>query len=257
MNEKSSDVPAINKMNQIFDLLALEHKGLSQTAICNHLNLPKATVSRLINTLHSMGFLEQDNKAGLYTLGAKLLTLGNIVNKRLNLSSIATPIMEKLSESLNEMVKLSIMRGDIIYPLVNIECKKAIRITLDSGTVYPPYIGAAGKLLLSLSSDGSKYFNNVLPNIDLVKYTKNTITDLTKLEQTLNEIKKLGYSWDNQEESSGIYAIAAPIYNSIGEVIAALSIPFFGDYKEKKEAYLPILINCANEISQYMGFLNK
>ena len=210
MNEKNSDVPAIDKMNQIFDLLALENKGLSQTAICNHLNLPKATVSRLINTLHSMGYLEQESKAGLYSLGAKLLTLGNIVDKRLNLNTIAAPILEKVSESLNEMVKLSIIRGDVIYPLVNIESKKAMRITLDSGAVFHPYIGAAGKLLMALTEDGKEYQKKIR-DVKLEKYTKSTITDHGILEETLEKIRELGYSWDNQEESSGIYAIAAPV----------------------------------------------
>jgi len=257
MIEKNGDVPAINKMNQIFDLLALEPKGLSQSTISSLLDLPKATVSRLINTLHGMGYLEQENKAGLYTLGAKLLTLGNIVNKRLNLNTIATPIMERLCNSLNEMVKLSIMRGNIIYPLVSIESKKAIRITLDSGTVYPPYIGAAGKLLLSLTDEGKEYYNTILPNVSMVKYTKNTIVDMNTLDEAISEIKTLGYATDNQEESVGIYAVAAPIYNSTGQVIGALSIPFFGDYNEKKERYLPILLKCAEEISLSMGYYNK
>ncbi len=254
MIEKNGDVPAINKMNLIFDLLASEHKGLSQSVICNELNLPKATVSRLINTLHGMGYLEQDKKVGLYTLGAKLLTLGNIVNKRLNLNTIAAPIMESLCESLNEMVKLSIIRGDVIYPLISIESKKAIRITLDSGTVFPPYIGAAGKLLLCLTKEGERYYKNTLPKIDMVKYTKNTITDMDKLDSALDEIMRSGCAFDEQEESAGIYAIAAPVYDSNGEVIAAISIPFFGDYSEKKDRYMPILLECAKEISQSMGY---
>lgn len=256
MKEKNSDVPAIHKMNLIFELLALESKGLSQATISNKLDLPKATVSRLINTLHGMGYLEQDIKGGLYSLGAKLLTLGNIVDKRLNLTAIASPIMDKLSESLNEMIKLSIIRGNIIYPLANIESKKAIRITLDSGTVYPPYIGAAGKLLLALTKEGANYFKNILPTINMVKYTKNTITDMDKLTIVMEDIQKNGYAFDEQEESPGIYAIAAPIYNSDTEVIAAVSIPFFGDYNEKKNRYLPILLECANEISQSMGYNN-
>ncbi len=257
MIEKNGDVPAINKMNLIFDLLASEHKGLSQSTICNELDLPKATVSRLINTLHGMGYLEQDNKAGLYTLGAKLLTLGNIVDKRLDLTTLATPIMERLSESINEMVKLSIIRGLVIYPLVNIESKRAIRITLDSGTVFPPYIGAAGKLLLCLTNEGESYYKDSLPKIGMVKYTKNTITDMDKLDSALDEIMRSGYAFDNQEESVGIYAIAAPVYNSVGEVIAAVSIPFFGDYSDKKDKYLPILLKCAEDISQSMGYIKR
>lgn len=255
MIEKSSDVPAINKMNLIFNLLASEHKGLSQATICSKLDLPKATVFRLINTLHSMGYLEQEIKSGTYSLGAKLLTLGNIVSKRLDLNTAAIPVMEKLSETLGEMVKISIMRGNVVYPLQSIESKKAIRITLDSGTVYPPYNGAAGKLLLSMNNEGKKYVKEVLPHIEMQKYTDYTITDIKGLKIALKDINKKGYSWDNQEESEGIYAIAAPVYDSNKEVMAAVSIPFFGDFEEKKNRYLPLLQECANEISISMGFI--
>lgn len=254
MINNSSGVPAINKMNLIFDLLASEHQSLSQATICSKLNLPKATVSRLINTLHGMGYLEQDNKSGTYSLGAKLLTLGNIVSKRLDLSNIALPLIENLSDSLGEMVKISIIRGDVVFPLISVESKKAIRITLDSGTVYPPYNGAAGKLLLSMTKEGKKYIDKTLPNIQMIKYTENTITNIKDLKEALEEIQKNGFAWDNQEDSAGIYAIAAPIYNSISEVIAAISIPFFGNYKKKKEKYLPLLMDCAHRISKSMGY---
>ena len=60
MGEKNSDVPAIDKMNNIFNLLAEEDRGLSQTQICNRLQLSKATVSRLINILVGMGYLENE-----------------------------------------------------------------------------------------------------------------------------------------------------------------------------------------------------
>ncbi len=257
MIEKSSDVPAINKLNLIFDLLASEHRGLSQAAICTKLNLPKATVSRLINTLHGMGYLEQDSKEGTYSLGAKLLMLGNIVNQRLNLNTISKPYLEKLSDSISEMVKLSIIRGDLIYPIITIESKKSIRITLDSGTVFPPYIGAAGKVLLSLSSAGQEYKKNVLPFTELKKYTENTVSDLKELYSLLDQIVLDGYSCDKEEESTGIFAIAAPIYDSNSQVIAAVSIPFFGDYEKKKSKYLPLLLNCAQEISRAIGYFHK
>ena len=253
MTEKNNDVPAINKMNLIFDLLATEHDSITQAYICSKLDLSKATVFRLINTLLRMGYLEQDNK-GLYSLGAKLLTLGNIVNKRLDLTTIATPFIVNLSETLNEMVKLSIFRGEVVYPLICRESKTSMRITLDSGTVFPPYIGAAAKLLLALTPEGANYMKNILPSIRLKKYTKNTLSSLKEITDAVNKIILDEIAFDNGEESDGIYAIAARIYGSDGVVQAAVSIPFFGNYKEKKEEYLPFLKKCSNEISISMGY---
>lgn len=255
MAEKNKNVPAIDKMNLIFDLLATEAKGLSQSSISSRLNLPKATVSRQINTLCCMGYLEQEYKSGLYTLGAKLLALGNIVNSRLDLSVLSAPHIEELSTTIEEMVKVSIMRGDAVYPIASCESSKAIRITLDSGTVFPPYIGAAAKLLLALSRDGKKYSSEFLPYVPLKSYTAYTITDLNELNLILDEIRTSRVAFDNQEESEGIYAIAVPVYNSDSEVIAAVSIPYFGDHKSKKNKYLPLLQICAENISKSMGYI--
>ncbi len=91
----------------------------------------------------------------------------------------------------------------------------------------------------------------------MIPYTKNTITDLEKFARVLNKIRSDGFAFDNQEESEGIYAIAVPVYNSRSEVIAAISVPFFGDYKVKREKYLPLLYNCAGEISKSMGYIKE
>ncbi len=253
MSEKN-EVPAIEKMNRIFDLLVSESKGLSQASICSQLEMPKATVSRLINTLCGMGYLEQDTTGGFYSLGAKLLALGNIVNQRLDISVISAAFIEKLSQTTDEMVKVSILRGDVVYPVQSCESKKAIRITLDSGTVFPPYIGAAGKLLLAMTAQGTRYTEDFLPYVKIKSFTEYTITDYEKLLESIEEIKTQGYAVDLQEESEGIYAIALPVFDSQSDVIAAVSIPFFGDFELKKEKYMPLLKICTEEISKSMGY---
>lgn len=253
MAEKN-EVPAIDKMNRIFDLLASDVNGLSQASICSLLDIPKATVSRLINTLCTMGYLEQEPSSGLYTLGAKLLALGNIVNKRLDISAVSAPYISKLSNSIDELVKVSIMRGDVVYPVQRCESRKAIRITLDSGTVFPPYIGAAGKLLLAMTETGRKYTRDFLPHLEMKSNTSHTITDYTELLKIIKQISIDGFAVDDQEESEGIYAIALPVYDSYSEVVAAVSIPFFGDFNDKKEHYMPLLKSCTEEISRSMGY---
>jgi len=254
MDKQSSAVPALDKMDLIFNLLARSPEGLSQASIVTDLKLPKATVSRMINRLKELGYLEQNHFTGLYTLGAKLLTLGNIVNRRLDLADLAAPSLKALSEDINEMVKLSIMRGDTVYPLRSFESRRAVRITLDSGTVYPPYIGAAGKLLLALTEEGLNYRRKLLPQIEMKSFTPYTITDKEELQRTLDQISHERIAYDNQEESEGIFAIAMPVYNSFGETVGAVSIPFFGDFRNKAESYRSRLKACTDKISRSMGY---
>ncbi|MBB6480717.1 IclR family transcriptional regulator [Spirochaeta isovalerica] len=254
MEKQNSAVPALDKMDLIFDLLTRTPEGLSQSVIASELQLPKATVSRMINRLTGQGYLEQDHLTGLYNLGAKLLTLGNIVNQRLDVAALAAPHMKELAREIDEMVKLSIMRGDTVYPLCSFESRKAVRITLDSGTVYPPYIGAAGKLLLALTEEGRLYRQNVLPSIVLKSYSPYTIADKAKLEEVIDRIAVEKIAYDHQEESEGIYAIAMPVFNSLGETAGAVSIPFFGDFESKSENYKSRLKACTDMISRSMGY---
>lgn len=254
MDKQNSTVPALDKMDLIFDLLASSAYGLSQAQICQQLGLPKATVSRMINRLGELGYLEQNQDRGLYSLGAKLLTLGNLVNKRLDIAVIASSHLEDLSREINEMVKLSIMRSGTIYPLRSFESSKAMRITMDSGTVYPPYIGAAAKLLLALTDEGHSYCEKILPQVELEAWSPFSIKDKRILMDLLKEIREKNVAFDMQEESEGIYAIAMPVLNSSGQVIAAVSIPFFGDFESKKEKYYPMLKKCTENISLSMGY---
>lgn len=254
MDRQGSAVPAIDKMDLIFELLADSPVGLSQAVISSRLDLPKATVSRMINRLAELGYLDQNHLSSQYSLGAKLLILGNLVNKRLDIASVAAPHLSDLSAATDEMVKLSVMRGDTVYPLRTIESSRAVRITLDSGTVYPPYVGAAGKLLLALTEEGRRYRENILPSIELTARTPYTITDRAVLETVLETIRSEKTAYDRQEESEGIYALAMAVYDSAGAVAAAVSIPFFGDFKSKAEKYRPLLKECVENISRSMGY---
>ncbi|MFO7729817.1 MAG: IclR family transcriptional regulator [Spirochaetia bacterium] len=212
MEKLNSAVPAIDKMDSIFDLLARSTDPLSQAYIVSELDLPKAKVFRMINRLTKLGYLEQSYQTNLYTLGAKLLTLGNIVKGRLNIAALASPHMKSLSLEINEMVKLSIMRGDTVYPLRSFASRKAVRITLDSCTVYPPYIGAVGKLLLAMTDEGREYRETVLPPLSIQAFTSHTIIDKDELDKVLIRIADEQVAYDFQEESEGIYAMAMPSF---------------------------------------------
>jgi DNA-binding IclR family transcriptional regulator len=251
MESGNSDVPAIEKMDAVLSVLLDQRRGMTQAEICIETSLAKASVSRLVNALQVRGYLEIED--GRISLGPKLILLGGAASRRVDLVERSRAKIKALSEEIREMVKLSVLRGSAVFPLLTCESPDPIRITLDSGSHFPPYIGAAGKLLLALSEEGFRYLDEVLPTVSMRTHTDFSITDHGQLLAALDDIRSRGFATDLQEETPGIYAIAAPIYDAGSRVIAALSIPFFGDFDDKTRRYLPLLQQYAAEISVSLG----
>ncbi len=255
MVDQLSPVPAIDKMDLIFRCLSGSDAKLTQSEICVKTGLAKATVSRLVNSLQERGYLEQS--ASGFSLGPKLMVLGARAERGLDIASAAGPHIASLSGKIEEMVKVSVLRSGRVYPVASCESPSPIRITLDAGTVFPPHIGAAGKLLLALSREGQRYRQGLDDGSSLEARTPFSITSLSELDLAIEKVKENGIASDYQEETLGIYAVAAPVFNSRSEVIAALSVPFFGDFEQKRNDYMPLAVSCADDISRSMGYHPK
>ncbi len=251
MNE--TQVPAIEKMHRIFMLLMKYEHGFTLTEVINELELSKATAFRMLTHLSSLGYLDYDNPSSRYSLGPLLISLGNHAKRRIDLKVTAHPHLVELAEEVQETVKLSIYRDNTIFVLDSIDSPKRMRIVVDQGAYFPPHIGAAGKLLLAFQDE--KIIDEYMKR-PLDRYTEHTITDPIALTKVLKQIRAQGISFDLEEESLGIKAIASPIFDEIGAVIGAVSIPYLAHvYEEKKEKDLiDSLCRYSAAISSVIGY---
>jgi DNA-binding IclR family transcriptional regulator len=55
-------------------------------------------------------------------------------------------------------------------------------------------------------------------------FTRSTITDLGRLQADLTEVRRRGYSIDDEEIEDGLRCIGAPVRDHSGRVVAAVSI---------------------------------
>jgi len=247
-------VQSVNRALDILECFGQEKSEWGLSELSQKLNLAPSTIHRLLNTLIKRGYIEQDVKLGKYKIGNNFLMLSGSVLNKCSLRIIAKPLLEELSRKTEETVHLCILSSNNqVFYLDKIESPKSISIISRIGQTLPPHVSGVGKVLLAHLSD--EQLEKVLGQLELKRFTKNSITDKDQLKSELLKIRQQGYALDNQELEEGLICIASPIFNLEGKVIAAISIsgPTFRLNSKIKE-YIPLVKRTAISISELMGY---
>lgn len=219
--ENKCKVPAIEKADKIFNYLYSKERA-TQTEISKELNIPKASVNRILSVLLNLKYLEQEER--YYSLGEKFYYFSNKQEKYTLIKNISRPYLEELSLKFKETFKISILDYDKIRTIVKVESSDLIKIPVSENAIFPLHAGAASKILICQLSDATL---NKLLERTLPKYTENTIIDREELKKELIKINSKKIAFDNMEHSQNIKAVAVPILNKNNRIIAAMSCPSF------------------------------
>ena len=235
-------VPAMEKIDKIFNYLYLKEKA-SQADISRDLNIPKATVNRLLYTLVIMEYICLIGKE--YSLGNKFDYFSS-KNENYNLiKNIAYPYLEELSLKFKETFKVSVFDKNKIRVIASVESNDYYKITVSENAVFPLHAGAASKILICQLSEAK--LNSLLPEF-LPKYTENTITNRNDLKNELFKVNIKKIAFDNMEHSNSISAVAIPIFDKTNKIIAALSCPFFS--REANQKHIDDIIIAMKEVCE-------
>jgi DNA-binding IclR family transcriptional regulator len=216
------NVRAVERALQILGCFDDEHPERGVSEIAQEVNLHKATTHRIVTTLVNYGFLERAADGQKYRLGLELTDLGFKVLRRMDLRREALPYMSMLVGRWDEACDLSVFDQGKVFYIEVIQGSHALTISASVGLRLPAHSTASGKIFLAHlpTSELEDYLSN-----PLVAYTDNTLTSPEKIRQQLAEIRQQGYSVDDQETEVGIRAVAAPIRDQTGKVVAAMSMP--------------------------------
>ncbi len=175
---------------------------------------------RLIKTLESRGFLQRVGDH--YRVGTRLLALGEQAAKPIEALKVAAqPELELLKAETNETVYLLAPAGNDAICVARIESSHYLRISIDVGVKRPLHAGAGQKMLLA--GQDAQRLALVLSRQGLA-FTEETITSEADLIAELDEIRRRGYSLSWGEVDSGAGAVAAPIFDHSGQMVASLVI---------------------------------
>ncbi|HCW92176.1 IclR family transcriptional regulator [Flexistipes sinusarabici] len=250
-------VQSVHHALELFEVFRTAEKKeeFGVTELSKTLGLHKNNVFRLLATLESRGYIEQNMNTENYRLGIGIFNLGQKFINKLGILKLAKPFMEKIVEQVNESVYIGILReGSVIY-LDIVEAPQTVRIVSRVGRDVPAYCTAIGKAQLAYASE--EELNKIYMGARLRRYTDKTITSLPALKKHLRDVGEKDYAIDDEEFEERVRCIAIPIKDYLGVPVSALSVsgPACRMSDEKMtEEILPVLKKYSREISKRLGF---
>src|SRR6266540_5311931 len=215
--------------------------------------LHKSTASRLLATLEREGLLERVPGTEKYRLGFLLVRLAGQATHFGDLRSAARPTLIDLAEASRETVILAVLDGDEVMNVEQISGPHFMRDTNWVGRRTPLNCVANGKALLAFlpPRDTDRILAGSLP-----RFTERTITDPQQLRAELAAVRERGYAYALGEIEEGLNAVAAPVRDAAGTVVAAVSIsgPAYRVTADRIAALGALVGGAAAQISTRLGF---
>ncbi|MDT8442192.1 MAG: IclR family transcriptional regulator [Desulfuromonadales bacterium] len=258
MARKDKSEYIIQAVSHALDLLEQFHGDVDElgvTELSKRLKLHKNNVFRLLATLESRGYIEQNKATENYRLGLKALELGQTFIKQMGLLRQAKPILDQVVGECNETSYVAIFKEGYVVYLDVVETDMTVRVVSRVGSRLPAYCTAAGKVHMAFMSEDE--INELLPDNQLQTFTSTTIATREALMAELHTITEQGYAIDDEELDLGVRCIAAPIRDYTRRIVGALSIsgPSMRITDERIDKELvSLVLNATSELSTRLGY---
>ena len=210
MASADASVKVIERALKMLNCFTKEKLSLSLVEISREIELPPSTTSRILATLEKYNYLYRDEETQRYYLGPSIARLGTLCYSYMDFRRISVPYMVKLREIYNESVGLYVPNRAHRVCIERIESTHPLKRILNIGDRLPLTRGASGRLLLAYQPQ--QLIDELL------------LADPYTTNERLAEIRSLGYSTSRSEREEGVVSVAAPIFDSQHNVIAALNI---------------------------------
>lgn len=197
-----------------------DHAELTLSEVARRAELPRAAARRFLRTLDVLGYVRSDGK--VFRLTPRVLELGFSYLSALSLPEIAQPHLERLSHELDESVSAAVLDGDDIVYVARVATRRIMSVGITIGTRFPARKTSMGRVLLAAADAG---------------YAP--------------EVRAAGWAIVDQELEPGLRAVAAPVRDRTGEVVAAVNVSTSTartSLEQLREVHLPALLRATAAI---------
>jgi DNA-binding IclR family transcriptional regulator len=257
VNGERNSVAAVQSVDRALSVLEIlaAHGEAGVTEVAAELGVHKSTAFRLVAVLESRGFVEQLADRGKYRLGFGIVRLAGAAAAQLDIGQQGRPICEALAADLEETVNIAILDSDRAVNISQVRGPAALSTHNWVGQGTPLHATSSGKVLLAHAADAVR--KDVLSR-DFQRFTAATITDPEVLQQHLDLIVEQGWGATVEEYEVGLNAVAAPVRDAAGDVVAALSVsgPTFRMGEESFPRLARQVVEAADELSRRLGFFS-
>jgi len=234
-------------------LMAFEGStSLTTNQVAALTGLTRAVAWRYLLTLEQLGYVAQTDTG--FTLTPRVLDLGFAALSGLTLADVARPVMARIVQISGESCSLTALQGHDVLYLERVTANRLMTTRLTVGSRLPAHSTAMGRVLLAhLPPDRlAEYFATAT----LTALTDRTVSDKSTLKTQLREIRERGWAANDGEAESGVRAVAVPIYDRTGAVVAAINSAAHASrvsMRELMNRHLPMLLEAAKEIGLGLG----
>ena len=253
----SKSFGSLEKAIQILSLFDSGHRELSAQEISESLCIPSSTTYNYLKVFIQNEILAKDEKTNKFCLGFKIFKLGILASENFSLLEIARPYLVSIADRSLETVVLTLSDGLDVLCVDTVETPRLVKLTMKKGARIPLHAGAPGKAVLAYK--GQTFLHEMIQRRGLVKLNRNTITGLEALEQELTSIRAQGFSVSNSEVDPGAAALAVPIFDHKGLVIASISLIGSKEaiFRADQQALIDMLKDAGRGISAELGYFQR
>ncbi|WP_298232902.1 IclR family transcriptional regulator [uncultured Azohydromonas sp.] len=222
---------------------------LSEAA--ERVGLTRAGARRILLTLQTLGYVEQDGRQ--FRLTPKVMELGFAYLSAQPWWHLAQPLMEELTQQLQQSTSAAVLDGDEIVYVLRVPMQKIMSINLGVGSRLPAHATSMGRVLLAGLAEEQREAR--VAAMALQPLTPRTITDPEKLLRTLSQVRRQGFALVNEELELGLMSLAVPIKDRAGRAVAAINVSSPARRQsaaELQKQALPALQSVAERISSML-----
>lgn len=218
---KTDNVAVLDKALDLLECL-LRRSDQTVAELAQGADVTKAAAYRILATLERRGYVATYERVRRYSIGHAFRAFIQAADGPDRLIDAARPSMRALWDETGETINLAVLaQGGVLYVDV-LESTQGLRATANIGALDALHSTALGKAMMARMSPGER--DGVLAEAQLVPRTERTETDPLRLREAIDRAAHAGFAVDDEENEIGMRCVAAPIVNSDGWPLAAISI---------------------------------
>lgn len=196
------------------------HPELTLSEVAAVTGVTRAVARRFLLTLAELGYVRSDGR--FFSLTARVLELGYAYLSSLSLPEVAESHLEALVAEVNESSSVSVMDGQDVVYVARVPVSRIMTVSISVGTRFPAYATSMGRVLLAGLPD--EELEAYLATVRLGRLTARTVSSVAALRGELARVRSQGWSLVNQELEEGLRALAAPVRDRTGKVVASVNV---------------------------------
>ena len=247
-------VQSIERAFSIAEEIARNREGIGLAELSKRVGLHNSTTFHLVKTMVQLGYVSQLADSRKYRIGRRMFTLAAGALDEIELVSVATPVLEKLTSETGEYSHFAIRSGEQIVVVAKTAGTGIFQMVDRTGAVRPAHATALGKVLLAALSPSQ--LERYLETCELRKFTAKTIVERDALLREIEEVRRKGLAFDDGEFDPEARCVAVPVLDFTGRVAGAIGMsgPMWRLSLQALQEKSKYVREAAVELSAELGF---